>query len=192
MKIIKKKNKNEEEKKNEILIFKKEIEGKKIFSGIELIKIFKNPLQYQRKDLKFNNLFESTYKQIEDLKKELDYNSNDTKLSEIINKANDLECEIKQLKEIIEMNIKNISNIDFKTIEKININEISDQNLKKLLNNYSLLQNLDKEIIDKIKFYYDEENKFISLEKLIFGIENEINIYINTIQSFIKKYAQLI
>ena len=122
----------------------------------------------------------------------MDYNSNDTKLSEIINKENDLECEIKQLKEIIEMNIKNISNIDFKTIEKININEISDQNLKKLLNNYSLLQNLDKEIIDKIKFYYDEENKFISLEKLIFGIENEINTYINTIQSVIKKYAQLI
>ena len=51
-------NNKEEEKSNEILIFIKEYEGKKLYSGIELIKIFKNPLKYQRKDLKFNDLFD--------------------------------------------------------------------------------------------------------------------------------------
>ena len=120
------------------------------------------------------------------------YNNTNTKLVKIINKANGLECEIKQLKEIIQMDIKNFSNIDFKKIDKININEINDEYLKKLLNNYSLLENLYKEIFDKIKFYEDKQNKFISLEKLIFGIENEINTYINIIQSAIKKNAELI
>ena len=90
------------------------------------------------------------------------------------------------------MDIKNFSNIDFKNIDKININEINDEYLKKLLNNYSLLENLYKEIFDKIKFYEDKQNKFISLEKLIFGIENEINTYINIIQYAIKKNAELI
>ena len=190
---IKEKNfKNEEVKNNKNFFFKTEYEGKKIFSGKELIKIFKNPLKYQRKDLKFNNLFEIVYKKIEDLKKEMGYNNTNTKLVKIINKANGLECEIKQLKEIIQMDIKNFSNIDFKNIDKININEINDEYLKKLLNNYSLLENLYKEIFDKIKFYEDKQNKFISLEKLIFGIENEINTYINIIQSEIKKNAELI
>ena len=190
--IKEKNNKNEEVKNNKNFFFKTEYEGKKIFSGKELIKIFKNPLEYHRKNIKFNNLFEIIYKKIEDLKKEMGYNNSNTKLVKIINKANGLECEIKQLKEIIQMDIKNFSNIDFKNIDKININEINDEYLKKLLNNYSLLENLYKEIFDKIKFYEDKQNKFISLEKLIFGIENEINTYINIIQSEIKKNAELI
>ena len=190
--IKEKNNKNEEVKNNKNFVFKTEYEGKKIFSGKELIKIFKNPLEYHRKNIKFNNLFEIVYKKIEDLKKEMGYNNTNTKLVKIINKANGLECEIKQLKEIIQMDIKNFSNIDFKNIDKININEINDEYLKKLLNNYSLLENLYKEIFDKIKFYEDKQNKFISLEKLIFGIENEINTYINIIQYAIKKNAELI
>ena len=90
------------------------------------------------------------------------------------------------------MEIKRLSNIDFKNIEKININEFKDYNLKKLLNNYSLLKNVYNEIGQKIKFYEDKKIKFIELDNLILNSENEINNNINIIQLRIKEAAKLI
>ena len=92
----------------------------------------------------------------------------------------------------MEIEIKKLSNIDFKNMEKININEINDYNLKELLNRYSLLKNIYDEIGQKINFYEDKKKKFIELDNLILNSENEINNNINIIQLRIKEAAKLI
>ena len=184
--------KNKAKNDDEIYNLKIDYQGKKIFSGTELIKIFKNPAKYQRKELKLKNLFNSIYKKIDDLKRELEFKSSNINVIDLIQETKDLESEAKELKEKMEMEIKRLSNIDFKNMEKININEIKDSNLKKLLNNYSLLKNVYNEIGQKIKFYEDKKIKFIELDNLIINSENEINNNINIIQLKIKEAAELI
>ena len=92
----------------------------------------------------------------------MEFKSRNIKLSELLQKTKDLESEAKELKEKMEMEIKRLSNIDFKNIEKININEFKDSNLKKLLNNYSLLKNVYNEIGQKIKFYEDKKKNLLN------------------------------
>ena len=92
----------------------------------------------------------------------MEFKSRNIKLSELLQKTKDLESEAKELKEKMEMEIKRLSNIDFKNIEKININEFKDSNLKKLLNNYSLLKNVYNKIGQKIKFYEDKKKNLLN------------------------------
>ena len=187
-------NKNEEEKDNKTYNLKIDYEGKQIFSGTELIEIFKNPEKYQRKDSKIKNLLNPVYEKIDNLKNKIGYKRNNIKLIELIQRTNDLKSRIKELIEKIENYINNnYNNVDLKILGNIDIKKIiNDLNLQELLNNYFLLLNLYNEIEQKVKFYENNSKIFFELDEIILNKEKEINNIINIIQKKIENDIKLI
>ncbi len=62
----------------------KKYEGKTNFSGSELIEILKIPLNFFQKNVITNNLFDSIYKKVDDLKIEIGYNKNLKQIFELV------------------------------------------------------------------------------------------------------------
>ena len=183
--------KTNEEKKNENnnLNKKKEI----IYTGDELIKMLKNPLYFQNKNIQKKNVFNSMYTEIDNLKIYVGNKLNNEEKDEIITDINDVKSKIIELKKLID-NYFETYKIDIKKIEilqkdkQLNL----DEGTKKIIDIYSKVQSLNGQMDDKIQLYKDIDKKISELDDSITSNENEINEEIKKIQTSIAKIAKLI
>ena len=189
------KNKNIIKKTNGINYLNKEYEGKKIFTGNEIIEMLKNPLIFQRKNIQKKNLFNEIYKNIDNLKKEIGFDKKEKTIIEFLKRAKDLESHIKELMENMENDINknnDDNNLDIKNIkEKKNFENIAPS-LQKKINKYFELKDMFCEINKKIKVYEKSNKKFIKLNETIINSEKEIDDSLKEIQKRIEKGAKLI
>ena len=189
------KKKNSNEIKFKRINLNSKYEGKKSFTGKELVQLLKNPFHFQTRIIENNVLIEPIYKKIEEIKKGLSINDDNKEISEIKSDYKNLFLKIKELKQIIEFDIKkNYDNIELniQNIQQIIKSVDSDSNLKEKLNMYLELQDLDNQITQK-KIFYEEKNKeFIELGELLKKNENEINAHKKKIKERIEKISKLI
>ena len=183
--------KTNEEKKNENnnLNKKKEI----IYTGDELIKMLKNPLYFQNKNIQKKNVFNSMYTEIDNLKIYVGNKLNNEEKDEIITDINDVKSKIIELKKLIDIYFETYK-IDFKKIEIIQKDKQLnlDEGTKKIIDIYSKVQSLNGQMDDKIQLYKDIDKKISELDDSITSNENEINEEIKKIQTSIAKIAKLI
>ena len=194
------KNNDEQESEKENAIKPKEnilnieYKGKKLFSGDELVKMLENPFKFQQKNIAKRNLFDYIYKQVDDLKKEIGYNDDKKAIFNLEKESKNLNSEIKKLKENIAsfLEIYYNNKIDIKNIQEINSNENIEADLKKIVNMYSELIQLETLISEKIKYYGANKEKFDTLKNSIVKNEEETNKYIDKIEQCIGKAAMSI
>ena len=167
----------------------KKYEGKKIFYRT-VIEILKNPVKFQRKNIIVEDLFDSIYEKIENVKKEINYEDSNIKLNKLVVLSKELESKCKELLTKIEKKAKNLFHIDIKNIE-MNNERMKDFNIKELENTYLKLKKLYNEVKENINVYEENNKKYIKLNELISYNEIEVNNYINNIQVKIGKVAEL-
>ena len=190
-KIINKPAKTNEKKKNENnnLNKKKEI----IYKGDELIKMLKNPLYFQNKNIQKKNVFNSMYTEIDNLKIYVGNKLNNEEKDEIITDINDVKSKIIELKKLIDIYFETYK-IDFKKIEIIQKDKQLnlDESTKKIIDIHSKIQSLNCQMDNKIQLYKDIDKKISELYDSITSNKNEINEEIKKIQISIEKIAKLI
>ena len=191
-------NENFSYKSNEIkynrINLNEKYEGKKSFTGIELVQLLKNPFKFQKRIIRNNN-FDSIYKKVDKIQKELGIMDDKNKISKLENDYKNLLLKIKDLKKIIEFEIKkkydNIE-LNIQNIQQIIKSNDLDSNLKEKLEIYLQLQDLDNKITPKKNFYKKKNKEFIELDELIIKKENEVNDYRKKMKERIEKIAELI
>lgn len=186
--------KEEEIINNKIIEIKKvglnrKYEGKTNFTGVELIEMLKNPLKYLQKNTITNNLFDSVYKNIDDLKNEIGYNEKFKQIFELENECKDLYSKIKELMTSIEDYIEKYYGI--KNIKEIKINENCELDLNEKCTIYSELNKFANKINEKMNYFKIIDEKFKEL-KSITNLESNINELINKMEEQIKKTSELI
>jgi len=194
-KTIEQKSKNIEDKEPKNEIKQPEESKNKEITGKELVQLLKNPFNFQTRIIKNNNLIESIYEKIDEIKKGLSINDDNKEISEIKNDYKNLFLNIKELKKIIEFDIqKNYDSIELniQNIPQIIKSVDSDSNLKEKLNMYLELQDLDNQITQKIIFYEEKNKEFIELGELLKKYENEMNEHKKKIKERIEKISELI
>ena len=183
--------KTNEEKKNENnnLNKKKEI----IYKGDELIKMLKNPLYFQNKNIQKKNVFNSMYTEIDNLKIYVGNKLNNEEKDEIITDINDVKSKIIELKKLIDIYFETYK-IDFKKIEIIQKDKQLnlDESTKIIIDIHSKIQSLNCQMDNKIQLYKDIDKKISELYDSITSNKNEINEEIKKIQISIEKIAKLI
>ena len=185
------KNENNQIKKNKKIDFNKKYEGKTEFNGSELIEMLENPLKFQQKIIKINDLFDLAYKYADEYKKEIEYDDKFEKLFKIEEEYENLIVRInKSLIEIENFFEKNYgySKID---IQAININEINNSNFKEIYNIYIQLNKYKNDINMKINDFAIKTKNIKNIKQKIANNENNINKLIKKIEEEIKKESEL-
>ena len=189
---VEEKNENNQIKKNKKIDFNKKYEGKTEFNGSELIEMLENPLKFQQKIIKTNDLFDLAYKYADEYKKEIEYDDKFEKLFKIEEEYENLIVRInKSLIEIENFFEKNYgySKID---IQAININEINNSNFKEIYNIYIQLNKYKNDINMKINEFAIKTKNIKNIKQKISNNENNINKLIKQIEEEIKKESELI
>ena len=101
IKEIKKSDVKNEEKKvndsnNEYNNLTIEYDGKKEFTGNEILSLLKNPLEFQRKNIEIKDLFTNIYEKINEFKTYINYQDNDVIINELETEAEMLDLKIKE------------------------------------------------------------------------------------------------
>ena len=164
--------------------------GKTEFSGIEIIKMLKKPLDYQSKNIDLKSDFKFIYDKINHFKKDIDYKNNNLQILELKNTAEKLDLKIKELLTKYEYFFKIYDN-EIKNMDIIKMNKKFDLDTKEALKKYDDLKNLKNIVNNKIVFYENILKKYSDSNDLILCKENEINNYINKIKSGIENIAKL-
>lgn len=151
--------------------------------------MLKNPLKYLQKNTITNNLFDSVYKNIDDLKNEIGYNEKFKQIFELENECKDLYSKIKELMTSIEDYIEKYYGI--KNIKEIKINENCELDLNEKCTIYSELNKFANKINEKMNYFKIIDEKFKEL-KSITNLESNINELINKMEEQIKKTSELI
>ena len=89
---------------------------KNIYKGNDLIKMLKNPLYFQQKNIQKTNIFSSMYTEIDNVKTYVENKINYTQKIELVKNIKDIKSKIKELKNIIEDYFETYK-IDIKKIE---------------------------------------------------------------------------
>ena len=188
---VEEKNENNQIKKNKKIDFNKKHEGKTEFNGSELIEMLENPLKFQQKIIKINDLFDLAYKYADEYKKEIEYDDKFEKLFKIEEEYENLIVRInKSLIEIENFFEKNYgySKID---IQAININEINNSNFKEIYNIYIQLNKYKNDINMKINDFAIKTKNIKNIKQKTANNENNINKLIKQIEEEIKKESEL-
>ena len=168
-----------------------EYTGKKEFTGDEMLLLLKNPLQFQRKNIEIKDLFKNIYKQIDEFKKNINYQENKGKIDELEKEADMLYIKIKELynnyKAYFQKNKINIKNLI--GIEK---NEDMNSDIKENIKHYIELKNIDEIISNKKKFCGEIKEKYNDMKVSSEYQITQINGYITDIKNAIKKTSKLI
>ena len=143
-----------------------------------------------KKNIITNNLFDSIYKKIEDLKTEVGHNEKFEQIFKLEIECKDINLKIKEIIINIEDYIK--KNYGIKDIKEIKLNETNDFDLNEKFVIYSELKEFDNKINEKIKYLKNNDKKFVELKNSIKNHENNVNELINKMEKLIKKTAELI
>ena len=166
---------------------------KNIYKGNDLIKMLKNPLYFQKKNIQKVNIFSSIYTEIDNLKIDVENKINYMQKIELVKNIKDVKSKIKELKNLIE-NYFETYKIDIKKIEILKNDKQSnlDDYTKRIIDIYSELESLNNKIDEKIKLHEEIDKKLLELNISIANNENKIDEEIKKIQTVIEKIAKLI
>ena len=168
-----------------------EYTGKKEFTGDEMLLLLKNPLQFQRKNIEIKDLFKNIYKQIDEFKKNINYQENKGKIDELEKEADMLEIKIKELYNNYEAYFQK-NKINIKNLEGIEKNEDMNSDIKDHINHYIELKKIDNIILNKKKFYGRIKEKYNDIKISSQYQITQIDGYITDIKNAIIKTSKLI
>lgn len=187
--------KNDDGNKNIKVNLNEKYEGKTSFNGSELIEMLKNPFKFVQKNIITKNLFDSIYKQIDNLMIESGYKNKVKQMLELESECEKINSRIKKLMENIEEYIKikyRLDIIDIENIKEINNNENNDLDLNEKNNMYLELIKINKKMNEKMNYLRNDNKKFKELNDSIANNEVIINELINKLKRQIQKSAELI
>ena len=187
--------KNEEKKvndsNNEYNNLTIEYDGKKEFTGNEILSLLKNPLEFQRKNIEIKDLFTNIYEKINEFKTYINYQDNEVKLNELEAEAEMLDLKIKELYNNYEAYFQK-NKIDIKNLEGIEKNEDINSDIKENIKHYIELKKIDKIISNKKNFYGGIKEKYNDIRNSLDYKIIQINGYIKDIKNTIVKTSKLI
>ena len=187
--------KNDDGNKNIKVNLNEKYEGKTSFNGSELIEMLKNPFKFVQKNIITKNLFDSIYKQIDNLMIESGYKNKVKQMLELESECQKINSRIKKLMENIEEYIKikyGLDIIDIENNKEINNNENNDLDLNEKNNMYLELIKINKKMNEKMNYLRNDNKKFKELNDSIANNEAIINELINKLKRQIQKSAELI
>ena len=190
--IVEEKNKNNQIKKNKKIDFNKKYEGKIEFNGSELIEMLENPLKFQQKIIKTNDLFDLAYKYADEYKKEIEYDDKFEKLFKTEEEYENLILRINKSLIEIENSFENKFGYSKIDIQSININKINNSDFKEIYNIYIQLNKYKNDINTKINDAAIKTKNITNIKQKISNNENNINKLIKQIEEKIKKESELI
>ena len=196
IKEIKKSDVKNEEKKvndsnNEYNNLTIEYDGKKEFTGNEILSLLKNPLEFQRKNIEIKNLFTNIYEKINEFKTYINYQDNEVKINELETEAEMLDLKIKELYNNYEAYFQK-NKVDIKNLEGIEKNEDINSDIKENIKHYIELKKIDKIISNKKNFYGRIKEKYNDIRNSLDYKIIQINSYIKNIKNTIVKTSKLI
>ena len=187
--------KNDDGNKNIKVNLNEKYEGKTSFNGSELIEMLKNPFKFVQKNIITKNLFDSIYKQIDNLMIESGYKNKVKQMLELESECEKINSRIKKLMENIEEYIKikyGLDIIDIENNKEINNNENNDLDLNEKNNMYLEFIKINKKMNEKMNYLRNDNKKFKELNDSIENNEVIINELINKLKRQIQKSAELI
>lgn len=158
--------KNDDGNKNIKVNLNEKYEGKTSFNGSELIEMLKNPFKFVQKNIITKNLFDSIYKQIDNLMIESGYKNKVKQMLELESECEKINSRIKKLMENIEEYIKikyGLDIIDIENNKEINNNENNDLDLNEKNNMYLELIKINKKMNEKMNYLRNDNKKFKEL-----------------------------
>ena len=187
--------KNEEKKvndsNNEYNNLTIEYDGKKEFTGNEILSLLKNPLEFQRKNIEIKNLFTNIYEKINEFKTYINYQDNEVKINELETEAEMLDLKIKELYNNYEAYFQK-NKINIKNLEGIEKNKDINSDIKENIKHYIELKKIDKIISNKKNFYGGIKEKYNDIRNSLDYKIIQINGYIKDIKNTIVKTSKLI
>ena len=196
IKEIKKSDVKNEEKKvndsnNEYNNLTIEYDGKKEFTGNEILSLLKNPLEFQRKNIEIKNLFTNIYEKINEFKTYINYQDNEVKINELETEAEMLDLKIKELYNNYEAYFQK-NKINIKNLEGIEKNKDINSDIKENIKHFIELKKIDKIISNKKNFYGRIKEKYNDIRNSLDYKIIQINGYIKDIKNTIVKTSKLI